>query len=160
MKRIASGQSQSKTPASMRPLEAHWAHEVISNFFREHKESDEPFALGVELVRSKNKALRPLLGYLSDIRLLPSGAYLVKTSLKLAPLKAPQWEPYGLFNFEHNFVQLEYELFTDSRGVLTSSKWISENRILALVDSNDAPTVDREFELLSSLYQPNVMVSP
>jgi|GEM_PF-4835521 len=141
---------------SKKSLEAHWVHEVLSNFFLEHKNKKELYAFGVELMQDKNRITRPLLGYSSDIRLLPKGSYQVRTTLKVASLKAPQWEPYGLFNLDHQFINLSYELFTDSRGILTSSKWLSSTQVASLTYANSAPSLDLEFKLLSSLYQPNL----
>lgn len=140
-------------------LDPHLVHTILGNIFEKRKNSDELYSLGVEIQKGLYRSTRPLLGYKSDVRLQPKGNYLVKTILKLAPRKAPQWEPYGLFSLEFNFLEFEYELNSDSRGHLVSSQWLGENRILSLVLADEPPSVAKDYNLLSSLYQPQALLN-
>jgi hypothetical protein len=126
-------------------------HILLANMIHEDGKS---FVIDIDPSAGVN--YRPIVAFQSDIRRGRSENEVeVYTLVEYVRSRAPQSEPYGIFNADHERVSYRYSLTLDAKQNILSGRWISEARPEFAWRTISLPHVDRDgFSTLKPLYRP------
>lgn len=112
----------------------------------------KPFIIDIDPTAGVN--YRPVVAYESKFRPGAQSGLDVTTTVEFIRSRAPQIEPFGMFNLDTEKVEYRYHLELDQNQNITSGKWLSEERPEFAWRVLSLPHVDHEgFSALKDLYR-------
>lgn len=112
----------------------------------------KPFVIDIDPTAGVN--YRPVVAYESKFRPGAESGLDVTTTVEYVRSRAPQIEPYGIFNLDTEKVEYRYNLVLDKKQNIVSGKWQSEERPEFAWRVLSLPHVDHKgFSALKGLYR-------